>query len=115
MLRRLHVLRARFAADQDAVLAEAVINAERAVEPLTPDERVVRDCDEYLGSIMMDGHLLTFSNNGLERINEFSNALEQVAATMDSASNTAADTSTNSCPGGIGGSMPVPRLTRCLA
>jgi len=83
VLHRLHVSQARFAADQDAVLAEAVINSERAVEPLTPDERVVRDCDEYLGSIMMDGHLLTFSNNGPERVNEFSNSLDQVAATRE--------------------------------
>lgn len=83
MLRRVHVDRARFAADRDAVLAEAVINSEHAAEPLTPDERVVRDCDEYLGSIMMDGHLLTFSNIGLERINELSNAPEQVAATRE--------------------------------
>ena len=82
-MRRLHVDRARFASDQDAVLAEAVINAEHAVEPFTPDERLVRDCDEYLGNIMMDGHLLTFSNQGLERINEFSNALERVAAARE--------------------------------
>jgi hypothetical protein len=83
VLRRLPVDRARFASDQDAVLAEAVINAEHAVEPFTPDERLVRDCDEYLGNIMMDGHLLTFSNQGLERINEFSNALERVAAARE--------------------------------
>ena len=85
MLRRLHVARSRFAADEDAVLAESVMNAQTAVDPLTLDERVVYDADEYLGSIMMDGHILTFSNKGLERIDDFVKALDRVGATRENA------------------------------
>ena len=83
MLRRLHVTRSRFAAEEDAVLTESVLNAQTAFDPLTLDERVVYDADEYLGCIMMDGHLLTFSNKGRERIADFVNALERVGANRE--------------------------------
>jgi hypothetical protein len=85
MLRRLSVTRSRFAADQDAILAEAVMNTQTATDPLTVDERIVYDADEYLGSIMMDGHILTLSNKGLERINEMDLALQQIGANRERA------------------------------
>ena len=50
---------------------------------MTLDERVVYDADEYLGCIMMDGHLLTFSNKGRERIAGFANALERLGANRE--------------------------------
>jgi hypothetical protein len=83
VLRRLHVARSRFAADEDAVLTESVLNAQSAFDPMTLDERVVYDADDYLGCIMMDGHLLTFSNKGPQRIADFVNALERVGANRE--------------------------------
>jgi hypothetical protein len=61
------------------------LNAQTAADPLSGDERVVYDADEYLGSIMMDGHLLTFCNKGPTRIGEMGKALEQVGATQERA------------------------------
>jgi hypothetical protein len=46
VLRRLHVARSRFAADEDTVLTESVLNAQTAVDPLSLDERVVYDADD---------------------------------------------------------------------
>lgn len=54
MLEKLRIARSRFESDEDAVLAEAVQNVQRATDPLTDDERVVYDADQLLGSIMMD-------------------------------------------------------------
>lgn len=83
MLQRLHVPRARFAAEPDAVLAEAVLNAQG--DQITVEGRTVSDADEYLGSITMDGHLLTFCNKGLERLNEMDQALERLGADRERA------------------------------
>jgi hypothetical protein len=83
VLRRFHVTRSRFSADEDAVLTEAVMNTQAATDPLTVDERAVYDSDEYLGSVMMDGHILTFCNKGLERINDMGAALERIGASRE--------------------------------
>jgi uncharacterized protein DUF4375 len=85
VLRRLHVTRSRFAADEDAILTEAVMNTQTAADPLTLDERVVYDADEYLGGVMMDGHILTLCNKGLERINDMGVALERIGASRERA------------------------------
>jgi hypothetical protein len=78
MANRLHVTQKRYTAEENAVLSEVVTNLQQATEPLTSDERIVCDCDEYLGNIMMDGHLLTFTNNGIDRVSEYGKALEFV-------------------------------------
>lgn len=56
------------------------MNTQTATDPLTEDERIVYDADEYLGSIMMDGHGLTLANKGLQRIREMERALERLRA-----------------------------------
>jgi hypothetical protein len=83
MLERLRVTRARLAADEDAVLLEAVLNTQTASDPLSEDERVVYDADEYLGNIMMDGHFLTLYNKGPERAQEIRASLERLGATRE--------------------------------
>lgn len=83
MANRLHVTQKRYAAEENAVLSEVVTNLQQATEPLTSDERIVCDCDEYLGNIMMDGHLLTFTNNGIDRVSEYGKALEQITASRE--------------------------------
>lgn len=82
---KLRVARGRFAAEEDAVLSEAVMNAQGATDPMTQDERTVYDADEFLGSVMMDGLLLTFSNKGLERIRDMGVALERIGADTERA------------------------------
>jgi aminoglycoside phosphotransferase len=83
MANRLHVTQKRYAAEENAVLSEVVTNLQQATEPLTSDERIVCDCDECLGNIMMDGHLLTFTNNGIDRVSEYGKALEQITASRE--------------------------------
>jgi hypothetical protein len=83
MLERLLVTRNRFESDRDAVLLEAIINNQRATEPMSTEERVVFDADQYLGSVMMDGHLLTFNNYWLEPVASWAKALDALSATKE--------------------------------
>ena len=80
MLKRLVVSRARFDSDSDSVLLEAIFNNQTAAEPLTAQERIVFDADQYLSSVMMDGHLLAFCSNGPKPVAEWAKALQPLGA-----------------------------------